>query len=277
MEIVFYTSIAILAGSILFILLRRPRQRRNWVPEHSEPARAKIDRDIVILKNIVSANYATAHKCSVKHYDKVFNIKDVESLWLLIEIFPMRAGPIRFNLAHSFLTFGFKDGSFISISVAGRRKSGERVTLSRILPHKNEIVYKVINEADTIFARSSKSKNELRLYKLKTTNKNIQKVLMSMLDEINVLHSKPSWFDTFTRNCTTDMVWHLRAGGLKIPFWHPSYILTTGLDKLLYKLGILDTNDRDIQFKKLREQSNITPIVQELGKDAELSKKIRMM
>ncbi len=272
METVFYMSIVVLVGSMLIILLRRPKQKKDWVPEHSVPAQAAIEGDTITLKNIVHATYTTPYKCSVRHRSKIFNIKDVESLWLLIEIFPMQAWPIKFNLAHSFLTFGFKDGTFVSISVAGRRQLGERVTLSRILPHKNEIVYKVINEADTVFARSSKSRNELRLYKLRAAQHNVQRVLMSMLREINALHGKPSWFDTFTRNCTTDMVGHLRNGGLEIPLWHPSYIFTTGIDKLFYRFGVLDTN---LQFTEAVVHHNITPIVQELGKDAELSKKIR--
>lgn len=272
MEILFYTSLLLLIASVFLLALRRPKQERDWVPEHEVPAHAEISGNTITLKNIINASYSSAFECSVKHYDKIFNVDDVESLWFLIEYFPMRVWPISFNLAHSFVTFGFRDGSFISISVAGRRKKGEKITFSRILPQTNEVVYKVINEADTVFARSFYEKDEVRLYKLKTTPQETQKVLISMLKEVNRLYKKPSWFDTFTRNCTTDMVRHLRAGGLKIPKWHPSYIFTTGVDKLFHNLGALDSG---LPFAAAKERHNVTAKVQKLGKDAELSQKIR--
>ncbi len=263
MEILFYISSVLLIALVFAVLIRKPRQDRDWVTEHSVLAEAKISSNKITLKNIISADYTAKNKCTVLYYNKTFDINDVESLWLLIENFNVYAGPIKINLSHAFLTFGFKDESYISISVAGRRKKGERMTFARVLPHKNEIIYKVINEADTILERCMYSKNNVNLHKLRTTPHVSQKILLSMLDELNNLCKKPKWFDTLTCNCCTEIIRHLKLAGFKLPMWHISYINTAGLGALLQKFGVIKAG------------SNITPKVQSLWKDTALSKKIR--
>ncbi len=269
----FYTSLALLAFSVLFILLRRPKQNRDWVPEHAVLAQANIDVDSITIKNIVNADYQDRYTCSVTHRSKTFRLEDLESVWLLVEYFPIQIiGPIFIHPAHLLLTFGLKDGDFISISIAGRRKKGDVVSFARILPHRNELIYKVINEANTLYARSLFKKENIHLFKVKTSAKQRGILLLSVLSDLNKLCDKPRWFDTFTHNCTTETAKHLRKAGIKVPIWRPSYILTMGVDKLFYKFGLIDTSK---SFSDLLASSNITHQLQKLGKNAELSKEIR--
>lgn len=263
MWFLFYSSVALLVLLMFVIFLRRPSQESNWVPEHSVLASADINGGEIVLNNIISADYTAPGKCIVEHYDKSFNITDVDSAWLLVENFHVYAGPIKINLSHAFLTFGFKDETFISISVAGRRKLGEVVTFARIIPHRNEIIYKVIDEADTLYARCVHDNDEVKLYKLRATPDLSQKILLNMLGELNKLHRKPKWFDSLTRNCSTEIIKHLKDVGFKLPLWHPSYIATTGIDELLQKFGVIESGNSIMQK------------VQDLGKDPELSRKIR--
>ena len=136
-----------------------------------------------------------------------------------------------------------------------------------------KIIYKVINESDTIFARSVMLEHDVHLYKLKTTNHQTKKIFLSMAKEINKLYKKPRWFDTFTNNCITRAIKHLREGGVILPKWHISYTLTTNIDRLLFSKNVIDTDEQD--FEKLKLKSNISHIARKFNKDPELSKKAR--
>jgi len=256
-------------ATIIFHISRRDSR---WASEHAVFATAEFHGRQVTIKNIVQADYHAEYQCSVRHYDKTFHEDNVQSVWIFVQYFPVRFGPFRFNIAHIFLSFQFSDGSFISVSAAGRRKQEEKVTLSRIFPYRNRLIYKIIRERDTVHARAFFGSNKVFLYKVRANQKVAQTILRSMLTKANALAKKPQWFNSFSKNCITEAVQHIRNGGIHLPKWHCRYVVTSKIDKFLYERGAIKEKGL---FDVIREKHDITQKVRKNGKKENLSNIIR--
>ena len=175
-------------------------------------------------------------------------------------------------MSHAFLTFELESGEFLSISVAFRRQVGDEVSLKSTLPYQHEIIYMPIIESDTLYDRV-RSGDTIKIYKLNTSAYTTKKVFLGMIDEINKLKQKPRFFDTFTNNCTTNMMRHLRKSGLKVPRWHKTYILTNNLDNLLFKLNLIDTKCKTLE--ELNQKHDVTDLILKLKNSPTTSVVIR--
>ncbi len=268
----------LLSFLLLLRALRRASQNKNWVPEHSVPAKIEIrENGRVNIYNLVKAEYKDALTAKVDHEILSFKLEDLDKLYFLIELFEVKTPFGTIEPAHAFLTFELKDGYCFSISVAGRRKLGERVNFKRIIPLKNEIIYKIIREKDTLIGRVCYEKDTVYRYRLKLSKKQVKDIFVSMANTVNRLHDKAEWFDTFTRNCTTEIMKHLRQAGINVPIWNIRYVLTMGIDKLLLKNNLLKTGNKNMNLSEIRERYKINSQVRRYAKNTlnEFCKRLR--
>ncbi len=257
---------------LLFIALRRPKQNRAWCPEHSKTARVEIKGDNVKICNFVRAKYkGPLDPEKVEHETFEFNLNQLKSIAILLEEFPVKIGKFTFIPAHLFLSFELEDGRVFSISVAGRRLRNEKISFKRVLPHYKEIFYKVINEKDTIVARAYFEKDPIFVFPLEASKEQIKRVFLDMAKKINKLHRKSEWFDTFSKNCTSEAVRHLRRAGFSFPSFSLRYIFTNSFEKLLFEKGFLKVKDP----KQVRKVYDFTEFIVKHKDDEDLSLKLR--
>jgi hypothetical protein len=89
---------------------------------------------------------------------------------------------------------------------------------------------------------------------------------------VNQLAVQPEFYNTFTNNCTTNIVAHINhlAPG-RVPYGF-GVLLNGYSDRVAYRIGLLDTS---VPFEELRNQANIGPIARAYGDGPGFSDVIR--
>jgi hypothetical protein len=181
------------------LALRRPSNSREWIADHARIPTSELQGERVHIEGIRDFRYVTAGSVHQDYYDATFTLSKIASLWFVLSIFHEEnfRGP-----AHSMLSFGFADGSYVAISVEARKEVGESYSIYQGL---------------------------LELF-------------VDMLRSANSLHEKPQFYNTAFHNCTTVLRDHVNAvaPGRMPHSW--KVLLPGYSDELLESLGLLDSD-----------------------------------
>ncbi len=239
----------------------------DWSEDLKVLADIKFDNNQVSIKNIRNVFYRTTRDFDVRFYDKVFNLNELQSAWYMIEDFG------KLHVAHTMLSFGFQDGSYIAISAEIRRKQGKRFNPLKGLFKHFELVYVIADEADLIKVRTNFRKNPVRLFPLKLDPKTLKLIFVDMLERAQMLTKNPEFYNTVLNNCTSNPMSHIRKFTNKdIPKFDLSYFLPKHSDKVFYNAGLIDTN---LTISESREYFYITKKAQNCAKEKNFSICIR--
>ncbi len=116
--------------------------------------------DEVKINNIRNIHYRTVEDYDLKFYDRTIKLEEIESAWLGISPFG------GFGVAHTFVSFGLSDGTYLSISVELRRKKGTTFSPLKGFLRQFEIMYVIADETDVIKLRTNKQKENRRMMRL---------------------------------------------------------------------------------------------------------------
>jgi hypothetical protein len=250
MKLILIFILLIIFLYIIHGVFSTPKRDRNWVTDQKTLAEIKVDGDLITIKNIRDIVYRTTEDFDLSFYDKTFKLEELETAWYMVEPFG------QFGAAHTLVSFGFSDGSYISISAEIRREEGESFSALKGLFRQYELVYIIADEADVIKLRTNHRKNEVRLFPVKADKEVAQLVFMDMLKRAEKLATKPEFYNTITNNCTTNIIKHVRRfSDSDIPWWDLSYLLPEFSDKVIYDAGILKT---DLSLNEARQYFSIT-------------------
>lgn len=249
------------------ILRKKPSLTRDWSPDQAVMPSIEFSEHEVRIKNIRRINYRTTRDYDLAYYDKTIQLSDVESAWFVISPFG------RFDQAHTFVSFGFKDGTYLSISVEVRRKKGQKFSGVKAFFRQFEIMYVLADESDVIKVRTNTIKATVLLYPVKTEADLIRVEFVDMLKRADKLGKAPEFYNTIWNNCTTNIVRHVRRFSDKpIPTWSISYLLPGDLDEIAYRLDMIDTN---LPLEEAREFFNISDLARSSDKAKDFSRAIR--
>ena len=230
--------IALVAVIVIYRLIRKkPTNNANWAPDQKILAYADIIGNKINIHNIRNFKYKTEADYIADYYDKTVDIGNIKSLDFVFV--PYSKFKI---LAHTFLTFGFEDGTHIAISVEIRKKIGQNFSSLKSLFKQYELMYVIADENDVIKLRTNYRHEPVHLYPMKVTKEQIQKMFLSMLTRANGLKEKPEFYNPFTNTCTTNIAKHIREitpQGFPFSF---KVILPGYSEELAYDLGIINTN-----------------------------------
>ena len=227
----------------------RPRTDRVWSPDMAVMPAARFAGDSVHVTGIRNAEYRSTTDYTVSHYDRGFDLRELQSVWYLVEPFGDMKGP-----AHTLVSFGFSDGSYVAISVELRREPGETFSPVKGLLKQYELMYVVADERDVIRLRTGHRHDEVYLYPVRADAGQRRRLFVSMLTRANRLREHPEFYNTLTNTCTTNIVRHVNeiAPG-KVPLSY-KVLLPGYSDRLAYDLGLLDT---DLPFDEAQARHHI--------------------
>lgn len=260
--------IAILAAlCVAWLFTTRASNDRDWQPNLAVLPHADFEDDLVHVYNIRNTSYVSPDIYTPAYYDATFDLGRLESVWFVVEPFSDWGGA-----AHTFVSFGFDDGRFVSISVEARKERGESYGFVRGLLRQYELMYVVADERDVIKLRSNYRRDDVYLYPIKTERARIRQLFVAMLERANQLRRRPQHYNTLTRNCTSVIVKHVNTlSPRRIPF--SLKVLFPGYsDKLAYELGLIDT---DLPFEAARERFKINERAEMYADSANFSVRIR--
>ena len=251
----------------LIVLPRKPSNARDWTRDQRLLPRASFAGDTVRVENVRDIRYRSTTDFDVAHDDRVYDLSQLESVWFAVEPFSGMRGP-----AHTFVSFGFRDGQYVAISVEIRKEEGERFSPVRGLLRSYELMYVVGDERDVVKLRSNYRRDDVYLYRTTATPEKGRALFVSMLRRANELAAKPEFYNTLTSTCTTNIVRHVNEIAPKrIPFSY-KVLLPAYSDELAYRIGLLDTT---VPFETLRARAHINARATRSADSPEFSRLIR--
>ena len=248
----------------------QPSNDRDWAPDHARLATASFAGDTVRVQNVRRFDHcpegggATAERWEERSLD----LGALDSVWLLLSPFDRgRRGP-----AHPFLSFGFGDTAFVSVSVEARREVGESYSIWRGMAKQYEILYVVADEADPIGLRVLCRDDDVYLYPLRVEPARARALFRDMLEKANALVERPEFYHTLFHNCAGTVLAHANAvaetplpGGWRVLL--PGYS-----DEIVWSQGLVDA---DGDLEEIRPRFLINDRVRAAAERDDLSAAIR--
>ncbi len=222
----------------------KPSNDRDWIAELNVTPFAQVSGDQVTLRNIRKNRYLTNDDYVLDHFDRTIEISQIQSVDYIVV--PFNNSP---QIAHTMLSFGLDDDTYLGVSVEVRREKGEGYSAWRGLTRQLELMYVLADERDLIGVRTSHRESDVYVYPTIANPEQAQALFKSVVSRMNQLAANPEFYHTITNNCTTNLQSHVNElSPDRIPYaW--KVLLPAHSAQYAYDLGLLD---RRIPFEDLQ-------------------------
>jgi len=245
----------------------KPSNHRDWRASMAIPPYAKIRGDDVAVYNIRNCSYLDENTYVLDYYDHKFDLRDIKSVDFIVV--PFKDVP---SLAHTMLSFGFRDGRHLAASVEVRLEEGETYSPIGGALHEFELMYVLADERDVIRLRTEQYDADVYIYPTVATPQQARDLFLDVLRRVNSLKKHPEFYDTIVNNCTTNIVSHInRLNPGRIP-WNPTNLLTGYSDWYAYQLGLLVDYG---SFDATRRHAHVTTRTDRPADSVQFSQRIR--
>lgn len=262
---------AVLGFCVIFAVLLAwwfnipPSNDRDWQPDVAILPSAVIDGDRVTIRNIRNVDYRTEADYTVRHYDATFDLKALQNVDTYLVYW---GSPV---IAHTMMSFGFEDGRHVCFSIETRKRTGQKYSAIKGFFKQYELTYVVADERDVVRLRTNYRREEVYLFRLKTTPDVMRTAFLDYLRVVNRLRERPQWYNALTNNCTPTTRGHTAPYNPR-ERWDWRIIANGYVDRFMYEQGVLD---RSLPFAELKKRSLITDRANAAGDSPEFSALIR--
>jgi hypothetical protein len=242
-----------------------PTNDRNWAPDVARSVTAIINGDRLVVSNVRNFAWRSETDFDPNWERRTYKLSHVVDADLIMSYWMGEA------IAHTIVSFGFDDGARIAFSIETRKEADEGYSSIAGFFKQYELAIVAADERDVVRLRSNIRGEDVRIYRLRMSPADAQRLLREYLEEANDLARAPRFYNTLTSNCTTlvfDMVRVIHPG---LPL-DARVILAGYLPNYAYAVGGVDTN---IPFEKLRELSRIQDKAARADADPNFSARIR--
>jgi hypothetical protein len=252
-------------GVFIYWLLIPPSNERQWRKDVSLLPWTEIDGNRVTVHNVRNAEYRTETDFDLRHYDRTFDLDQLRA----VDLFMCFWAPIPF--CHTMLSFGFKDGSFLCVSIETRPEEHEGYSVLASCFKQFELVYVAGDERDLVRLRTNFRDEAVYLYRINTTPEAMRRLFLRYCVRMNDLRSHAEWYYLITRNCTTDIPRRDGENRWMLPeSW--KVVINGFLDEFLYQEASLD---QSLPLVELRKRGHVNTRAQIADQDPEFSRRIR--
>jgi hypothetical protein len=249
------------AAFAVWQLLKPVPTEGDWQEQLVTLSTAEFSGDTVTVRNVRNFRYGpTEADMRPAYYDRTYDLTDIQRVWFISE--PFNENQLA---AHTFLSFEFGNGDFLSISIEARKTKDQVYSIWKGLLRTYPLVYIAADERDTVLMRANIRKDRVYVYPVKLEKpENARLLLTSMLRRMNELAGeKPAWYHTYLANCTSSIAKHvneLSPGRISLLSWE--LLLTASADELAHRSGLLDT---ELSIDDARKKYQINAKSEELG------------
>ncbi|NQT33071.1 MAG: DUF4105 domain-containing protein [Candidatus Omnitrophica bacterium] len=235
-------------------------------PDHLKMPYAEIDGSLVTIHNVRNCDYRIPEDFDVHYETRTYDLEKLQTMDLLMNYWEYEL------IAHTFLSFGFSDGQYLTLSIEFRPETNDTYGMFKGLYKQYELIYIWADERDLVRLRTNYRKENVFLYRVQLPPRDARKLFMCMLERTNNLYARPEFYNTAVQSCTNTIGHHIDRSGLAdLPWWKRS-LLTGLVDKRSYNRGWLDTSR---PFSELKKDAFITDRGLTADKDPDFSRKIR--
>lgn len=234
MRYIFGISLIALCGIVWFgYLSEHPSNDRHWTEDQQTLPHITFLDDTILIENIRNFTYTSTQTYTPHYYTKRIALRDIQSVDFIVEPFES------LGAAHTFLSFGMTDGSYLAISVEIRKEVGETFSPWKGLVRQYELMYVIADERDVIDLRANHRNDSVYLYPTRATPEEAQLLFQNILNRAHTLETHPEFYNTLTNNCTTNIVAHINTLRQKPLSWDYRMLFPKDADVLAQELGFI--------------------------------------
>jgi len=264
----FAMFLLVFLGVLLWWSSIEPSNDRDWKTEVAVLAEVSWSGNLVTVRNIRNFDYQSTMDFVAAYYDKSFDLNELETVDLIASYW---AGPA---IAHIFISFGFGNDEYLSVSIERRDERGEGYSTIKGLFKQYEVFFVVADERDVIRLRTnirSDPPEDVYLYRVQGPLENGRRMFIEYMRRIDKLGEQPEFYNTVTSNCAGNIWLNAHVNPGRVPYsWK---ILVSGhVPEYMHELGLLDTST---SFTELKEMSRINDAARAAGESVEFSRLIR--
>lgn len=263
-------SILVIIGAGFYIssvLPKKPSNDRDWSLDQKILSTITTTGDIVRIENVRNFTYASTTSYTPNYYTKEYDLSKLKGVWYIVEPFSGYKGA-----AHTFLSFEFENSVFLSVSVEIRKEIGESFDAKKGLLREYELMYLFADEKDAVKLRTNYRKDTVYVYPVQTTPEKARLVFENIIARAKKLTENPEFYNTFTNNCTTNIIAHVNAINPKrIPLTYAA-IFPEYSDIVAHKLGLIPNN---VPIEDVRAKYKINKKAELYADSPDFSSRIR--
>ncbi|HYE95451.1 MAG TPA: DUF4105 domain-containing protein [Rubricoccaceae bacterium] len=235
--------VALLALALLLVglgacALKRPSHERRWAPEQAVLPHVEIDGDTVRIANVRNFTWTSAERFTPRYEERVYDLDLLDRVWYVVS-------PLSEDwrgLAHTFLTFGFADSQYVSLSVEARRERDEVYAPVKGALRAFELMVVIGDERDVLGLRAVTWNTPTYLYPGRATPAQVRELFVTMLRRAQAVERRPEFYHTLSNNCTTNILEAVNEVREE-PIPYGLRVLLPGYsDELAYEQGLIDTD-----------------------------------
>lgn len=232
--------------------------RTPWLEEYARTPSAQWQGDTVCIRNIRNFSYRTRDDYTPAYFDGEYDLAQLGSVDLVVSRWAHDL------IAHVFVSFGFDDGRYLSISIETRRRVGQPYSTWKGFFRNYPLIYVVADERDLIGVRTDVRRERVSLYRADVAPELARMLFSDYLRRLNMLNERPEYYHTLFNNCTTNILLHARKVAPHLRYsWR--VLLSGHADEYSYRLGLLDSS---ASFEELKRRSTIRrPDKASIGED----------
>lgn len=243
----------------------KPSNTRDWADDVAHGVTGEIEDRDVTLHNVRNFEWRTLDDYTPRWETRRYNIDDLNAVDLFLSVWDNPA------IAHTLVSFGFKDGRYLTFSVEIRKEKGEAFSSFAGFFKTYEIALIAAEERDIIRLRTNIRKESVSLYRVQLGPAQREALFLSYIERGNALAREPKFYNTITANCTTVVYDMIR---MIIPTLPLDYrvMLSGYLPGYIYKIGGFG---RDLTLDQIVSAAGISAKALALDPDTDFSAGIR--
>lgn len=244
-----------------------PSNDRQWLADQAQTPRADIDGQRYQLHNVRNCNYLSTEDYVVNYYDREIYLPQIQSVDFIVVPFLKTD-----RLAHTMVSFGLDDGTYLAVSVEVRKEIGEGYSAIKGFGPSYELIYVIGDERDLIGVRARHWGNQVYVYPSVASPQQAQALFVDIMDRVNKLAVEPEFYNSLTNNCTTNLAHHVNQVSPRKIHYGWKVLLPGFSAEYAYELGLLDQR---IPFEDLTEIAHVNELVEANPDSDQFSQLIR--
>ncbi|MCH6256878.1 DUF4105 domain-containing protein [Puniceicoccaceae bacterium K14] len=263
----FLTAILVIIAAIGY-LAQEPSNERDWKAEIARLPKINLTGDFLKISNLRDFNWKSISEHEESWIQSTYDLNDLERLDVIVVPF----GPSDL-MAHVMLSFGFKGGQHLALSIEARLEEGEPYSLIGGAARQLELIYLFGTEPDLLGLRIFHRKNQVFLYPLDVPITFAEDLLLELCYAANQLHEKPKFYATLRHNCTTTLLRHASRITESPVGFSREILFPAKLGELLHRFELLDT---DPNWNEVKDGFRVDQRVSLKNNRADFSQILRM-